>query len=207
DALASEVAGAGVFPANGKGRRSKLRASLRPGEGLARVALHSNCTGDRFEVFRFRVERRSSLREDLVQCIERRATRRSADASDRRAAAGASRDRIPAVTYADLHRVHRQAERVSHDDVQRGSRPGSKILRSHLQLYRAVRLNRQVTVACVTLTAPGVNRKAEPSLDRPRTLIASRVPILLPPDQVGGGLQLVAVDLRALAGHLDVLHE
>src|ERR1700730_2025404 len=55
--------------------------------------------------------------------------------------------------------------------------------------------------------APGVDRQTQPALDRTRSLVAAWVPVLFPSDQISGYFELVAVDLRALSGKLDVLRE
>src|SRR5881397_1785633 len=59
----------------------------------------------------------------------------------------------------------------------------------------------------MTPAAPGVNGQPKSALDRTRGLVTPCVPVLLPLDQVSSNLQLVGVDVRALAGQLDVLHE
>src|SRR6185503_14000620 len=70
-----------------------------------------------------------------------------------------------------------------------------------------VRLNRKVAVARVALATPGMNREPESALNRSRGLVATRVPVLLPSNQVCAYLEFVGVDVCTLARHLDVLHE
>ena len=55
-----------------------------------------------------------------------------------------------------LNGVHRYPESVRRDDEDAGARTRSQILRAHLEFDRAIRMNRQVTIAGVAAASPGV---------------------------------------------------
>ena len=95
-----------------------------------------------FKVTRLRIQRRSHFGKELVSRIAGRAEGGRAYAADGAAAARGAVRRILVVANLKVDGIDRKAERVGGNGQNRGPRSGADVLRSHLDLDRAVRMDR-----------------------------------------------------------------
>ena len=103
----------------------------------------------------------ATLAKQRIAGVHRCTTRGGTYPADGGGAPGAARRRIDRVADLKLNGVDREAKGFGGDDQDARASPSSEILRSHLHLHRAIRMDGEVAVAGVAASSPGVKRDTE----------------------------------------------
>src|SRR6185437_1955534 len=208
DAAVGEIAFAGIGAMSCDGRCSQFGTGIFPAEAAIVIAGYANSSVCQFEIARLRVQSRCDFRKELVLSIGRRPKIGRTDAADGATAARGAVARVLVVADQQIDLIHRNAERVG-DHLQNGCpRAGADILRSHFDFNRSIRMDREIGVAVMSASAPGVQGEAEPLLHRPGGLVSAGMPARLPAHQLVRNIELFRVNLRSRIEQIDVLlHE
>src|SRR5262249_25566236 len=162
----------------------------------------------RLEFSGLRVERGSDFGEELLASIDGRAIDGRGHAADGRASAGGSVVGELAVTDLELQGFYGKTKGIAGDHQHAGARAGADVLRAHLYGDGAVGEDAEIAVARVSAATPGMEREAESALYRASSLVAPRVPTIVPSHQLVGDLKFFGVDACPRLGECDVLeHE
>ncbi len=135
------------------------------------------------------------LVEDRSQRTQAGPTMWTRHPADRRASSGGTGGRILVAADVDLDRIHRQAERLRHDDVDDRSVPGAQILGSGERLHRAIGINLDGAGTVAGTSAPGVQAHTETPLPPAVIPLPAGLPLPFPVHQAGGNLHLSGIDL------------
>ena len=197
----------GILTAHGKWHGTKLRASFLPAQRSTGIAFYSHRSVYRFQLCRLSIECRRHLSEEPLARVHSSTSRGRTHATDGGRAAGTSGRRIHRVPNLQADRVHRNTEGIGRNHQDAGSRSGSEILRTHLDIHRAIRMNSQIAVAGVAASAPRMQRKTDAAREVAGFVLTTWMPLLLPTHQVRSDTQFFGVDGLPRLAQLDVLQK
>ena len=158
-----------------------------------------------FKIAGLRIQCWGHFREELIAGIGGSTECGRAYAPDGAAAAGSTVRRILVVANLKINRLDGKAKSIGCDGKDRGARPGADVLRSHFDLDRAIGMDRQVAVAVVPASTPGVQRQTKPLLHRTCSFVSAGMPARLPLHELVGYIHLFGVNLRSRVEQIDVL--
>ncbi len=152
-------------------------------------------------------ESRGSFGKEKIARVNRGPQSRGTHSADGRAAARSTGRRVLVVANVQLDPLDGKPQRFASYDQDGRARADAKVLCSHFHADGAVWLYGQCAVAVVAASAPSVDGNAQTALDRTRTILSARTPILFPIHQFRSNLQLFAIDVGPRRRELDVLQQ
>src|SRR5208337_3144881 len=203
----AQRAGTGVLASHLNRFHTQLGAGLLPSKALRRVGLRLDLSTRGDELVSGNPQAGGHGSEELIEGVHASATSGSAYPAHGGAAAGGAVGRILAISDVYRNRLERKAQRLCRHDVDHSPRPGAEVLAPQIYLHGAIGMNVHIAIAVVPTATPGVEADSQATLDGTGSLVAARVPVLLPINQFSSLAKFLPVHVRALAREVGVLGE
>src|SRR5208337_1415106 len=194
----AQRAGTGVLASHLNRFHTQLGAGLLPGKALRRVGLRLNLSTCGYELVSGNPQAGGHGSEELIEGVHAPAPSGSTHSAHCSAAAGSAVDRILAISDIYRNRLERKTQGLCRHDVDYGPRPGAQVLTPQIYFDGAIGMNVHIAIAVVPTATPGVEADSQATLDGTGSLVAARVPILLPINQLSSLAEFLPVHFREL---------